>query len=112
MTICAGNAHWSNGTAYDRFRRILIRANIPHGEPGPRLHDFRHSFSVQSLAEMSSQGLNLYCSLPILSRYLGHISLEATEQYVRLTAEMYPELLRQANSLCAYVFPEVSQDGV
>lgn len=108
----AGNAHWSNRTAYGRFRRILARANIPHSEQGPRLHDFRHTFSIHTLAEMSSQGLDLYCSLPILSRYLGHMSLEATEQYVRLTAEIYPEMLRQANSLCAYVFPEVSEDGV
>ncbi len=108
----AGNACWSKGTAYEQFRRILVRAQIPHTEKGPRLHDFRHTFSVHTLAEMSSQGLDLYYSLPILSKYLGHASLEATDHYVRLTAEMYPELLQQANQLCAYVFPEVSQNGV
>ena len=54
----------------------------------------------------------IYITLPILSKYLGHASLEATDRYVRLTAEMYPELLQQANQLCAYVFPEVIQDGV
>ena len=108
----AGDACWSQGAAYEQFRRILVRAQIPHTEKGPRLHDFRHTFSVHTLAEMSSQGLDLYYSLPILSKYLGHASLEATDRYVRLTAEMYPELLQQANQLCAYVFPEVIQDGV
>lgn len=108
----AGDSCWSKGTAYEQFRRILVRAQIPHTEKGPRLHDFRHTFAVHTLAEMSSQGLDLYYSLPILSKYLGHTSLEATDHYVRLTAEMYPELLQQANQLCAYVFPEVSQDGV
>ena len=102
-----GNTCWSNGTAYEHFRRILVQAKIPHTEKGPRVHDFRHTFSVHTLAEMSSQGLDLYYSLPILSKYLGHASLEATDRYVRLTAEMYPELLEQANQLCAYVFPEV-----
>ena len=108
----AGDSCWSKGTAYEQFRRILVRAQIPHTEKGPRLHDFRHTFAVHTLAEMSSQGLDLYYSLPILSKYLGHTSLESTDHYVRLTAEMYPELLQQANQLCAYVFPEVSQDGV
>lgn len=108
----AGDNCWSKGTAYEQFRRILVLAQIPHTEKGPRLHDFRHTFAVHTLAEMSSQGLDLYYSLPILSKYLGHASLEATDHYVRLTAEMYPELLQQANQLCAYVFPEVSQDGV
>lgn len=108
----AGDTYWSQSVAYEQFRRILVQAQIPHTEKGPRLHDFRHTFSVHTLAEMSSQGLDLYYSLPILSKYLGHASLDATDNYVRLTAEMYPELLQQANQLCAYVFPEVSQDGV
>lgn len=107
-----GNRNWSNRAAYEQFRRILVRAKIPHTEKGPRVHDFRHTFCVHTLAEMSSQGLDLYYSLPILSKYLGHSSLEATDRYVRLTAEMYPELLQQANQLCAYVFPEVTYDGV
>ena len=107
-----GDNCWSNSVAYEQFRRILARARIPHTEKGPRLHDLRHTFSVHTLAEMSAQGLDLYCSLPILSKYLGHTSLEATEHYVRLTAEMYPELLKQANQLCSYVFPEVFYDGI
>lgn len=68
---------------------------------------FRHSFSVHSLAEMARKGLDLYYSLPILSKYLGHSSLEATDKYVRLTSEMYPDLMQDVNSICSYVFPEV-----
>lgn len=96
-------------TVYRWFRKILWKAGIPHGGKGtgPRVHDFRHSFSVHSLAEMARKGLDLYYSLPILSKYLGHTSLEATDKYVRLTAEMYPELMQEVNSLCSYVFPEV-----
>lgn len=104
----ARDAQWSQNVARSYFRKVLTRAGIPHSKTGPRLHDFRHTFSVHTLAELSSQGLDLYYSLPILSKYLGHTSLEATDQYVRLTAEMYPELLRQANQLCSYVFPEVN----
>jgi integrase/recombinase XerD len=94
---------------YEWFRKVLWNAGIPHGGRGlgPRLHDFRHVFSVYSLAAMSETGLDLYYSLPILSIYLGHQSLEATEKYVRLTSNMYPELISGVDRICAYVFPEV-----
>ena len=96
-------------TLYSWFRKILWKAGISHGGKGlgPRVHDLRHSFSVHSLESMSRSGLDLYYSLPILSKYLGHQSLEATDAYVRLTFEMYPELIREVDNLCAYVFPEV-----
>ena len=99
-------------TIYEWFRKILRRAGIHHGGKGfgPRLHDVRHAFSVHSMAAMSESGLDLYYSLPILSEYLGHQSLEATEKYVRLTSEMYPGILRDANRICSYVFPEIQEN--
>ncbi|MTI71703.1 MAG: integrase [Firmicutes bacterium] len=101
--------HCSRDAIYRWFRKILYRARISHGGRGygPRLHDLRHSFSVHSLASMAEKGLDLYYSLPILSKYLGHSSLKATDKYVRLTADMYPEIMNGINSLCTYVFPEV-----
>ncbi len=100
---------YSSSTVYKWFRRVLWKAGISHGGKGvgPRVHDLRHSFSVHSLANMSRNGLDLYYSLPILSQYLGHKSLEATDKYVKLTSEMYPELIQKVNSICSYVFPEV-----
>lgn len=96
---------------YRWFRKILFAAGISHGGKGvgPRLHDFRHTFSVHSLIAMSKAGLDLYYSLPILSTFLGHQSLEATDQYVRLTSDIYPGLIQEMNKLCAYVFPEVNK---
>jgi integrase/recombinase XerD len=100
---CCGNS------VYIWFRKILFKAGISHGGrgSGPRIHDFRHSFSVHSLKAMSEAGMDLYYSLPVLSNYLGHQSLEATDKYVRLTSDMYPELIQHMNNLCSYVFPEV-----
>lgn len=97
-------------TAYKWFRRILYIANISHGGRGfgPRLHDLRHTFSVHSLVSMSESGLDLYYSLPILSTYLGHQSLEATDRYVRLTAEMYPDLIKKSSDISSSAFPVIS----
>ena len=100
---------YASDTIYKWFRKILWEANISHGGKGkgPRVHDFRHTFSVHSLIKMSESDLDLYYSLPILSQYLGHQSLEATDKYVRLTSDMYPELIKEINNLCSYIFPEV-----
>ena len=67
----------------------------------------RHTFAVHSLAKMADEGLDLYYSLPVLSTYLGHQSLEATDSYVRLTAEMHPVVVEAADKVCPHVFPGV-----
>lgn len=94
---------------YKWFRKILFKSGISHAGrgAGPRLHDFRHTFSVHSLAAMSEKGVDLYYSLPILSTYLGHQSLTATDKYVRLTAEMYPSLIKNVNKICPHIFPDL-----
>lgn len=90
---------------YRRFCKILIQANIPKDRI--RLHDLRHTFAVHSLAKMAEEGMDLYCSLPILSTYLGHQSLRATNNYVRLTSEMYPELIRKIDIIGFDIFPKM-----
>ncbi|WP_114939640.1 tyrosine-type recombinase/integrase [Mucilaginibacter endophyticus] len=99
----------SKDQAYAWFRTVIYKAGIPHGGKrlGPRLHDFRHTFSVHSLASMAEAGVDLYYSLPILSQYLGHDKIESTDKYVRLTAEMYPDLIAGANKLSPYLFPDL-----
>lgn len=67
----------------------------------------RHTFSVHSLVSMSESELDLYYALPILSTYLGHQSLDATDMYVRLTAEMYPDLIKKTSNICSSVFPVI-----
>jgi len=90
------------------FRKCLELADIPYlGEKqGPRIHDLRHTFAVTSLASMAESGMDLYVSLPILSNYLGHQSIGATNHYVRLTASMFPDLINDMDKTCIDVFPK------
>lgn len=91
------------------FRIILGKAGIPviaRGK-GPRIHDLRHSFACHSFINLSDDGLDLYCSWPYLSNYLGHQSLRATEQYVRLTSQLYPRFLKYADNLNLEVLPNI-----
>lgn len=95
---------------YKNYRKLLWKVGISHGGKGkgPRLHDFRHTFCVHTLAKQVKEGVDLYTALPILSTYLGHSSVGATQRYVRLTIEVYPELIEKVSKTCAFVIPEVT----
>jgi integrase len=96
------------GSVYVWFRKALALSGIPHtgDHQGPRVHDFRHTFAVHSLVQMTKSGQDIYYSLPLISTFLGHKSLGATDRYVRLTKEMYPDLLKIQNGIGSYIFPK------
>lgn len=54
--------------------------------------------------------MDIYCSLPILSTYLGHQSIEATNNYVRLTVEMYPHLVQNVDAIFTNVYPSLRNE--
>jgi len=95
---------------YRRFREILWYAGIPHRGKGqgPRLHDLRHSFAVHALKAAVDRQVDIQAVLPVLSAYMGHASVTATEQYVRLTADAFPELRQTLDQATGWVIPEVA----
>ena len=109
--VTARGRNCNPGQIYKVFRNILDKAKIPFkgGHYGPRVHDLRHTFAVMSLVSMVENGMDIYCSLPVLSTYLGHQSLEATNQYVRLTAEQHPGLVRNLEDIFINVFPSLEE---
>lgn len=100
---------YSHHDIYLRFREVLQQAGIPHAGRGngPRIHDVRHTFSCHTLQQATKKNVDLYAALPVLSTYMGHESIVATSQYLRMTAEVYPAVTDAVNALCSYVIPEV-----
>lgn len=100
---------YSERTIYSAFRELLWRCGISHGGrgKGPRLHDLRHTFAVHSLQKLVMEGYDTYLLLPILSTYLGHKNIHSTERYLRLTAEVYPDILKKADEVTGGLIPEV-----
>ncbi|MFG6324569.1 MAG: tyrosine-type recombinase/integrase, partial [Lachnospiraceae bacterium] len=100
-------------TVYQRYRRYLEAAGISHGGKGqgPRLHDIRHTFAVHVLQKWIKEEAELTAMLPILSTYMGHKTVRSTAGYLRLTTEVYPDLLKKVERSCAYVIPEVCYEG-
>lgn len=99
----------SANSAYNRFKEILEKCGIPHigHNQGPRLHDVRHTFAVHSLQHMVDSGLDIYTALPILSVLMGHSSVYATENYVRLTIQLFPDILTKTGNAVKAIFPDI-----
>jgi integrase/recombinase XerD len=100
---------YSHHEIYLRFRELLQKARIPHAGrgSGPRIHDIRHTFCCHTLQKAVNNKVDLNAALPVLSEYLGHESITATSQYLRMTAEVYPSIVTAVHDVCSYVIPEV-----
>lgn len=102
--------HMTAGTAYAYFRKVLWMAGISHGGRtqggGPRLHDLRHTFAVNCLNGWVSSGVDLSTALPILAKYMGHVSISGTQKYLSFTAEMYPETTTRLEEKFGSLIPE------
>lgn len=102
-------AFMSNDWINELHVKILRQANIPYmaGGRGPRIHDWRHSFSINSFKQMIDNGMDMYVALPILSTYLGHKTIMATERYLRLTVSMYPCIEKKFSKTLNEIFGEI-----
>jgi integrase/recombinase XerD len=80
-------------TFYVLSRQIGLRA--PSDSRGPRLHDFRHRFAVETLLRWYRCGEEPERRLPVLSTYLGHSHVTDTYWYLTNT----PELMTAAGKL-------------
>jgi integrase len=67
-------------------RQIGLRG--PTDRRGPRLHDFRHRFAVQTLVRWYHEGVDVDRHLPELSTYLGHVKMSDTYWYLSATPEL------------------------
>lgn len=96
---------------YDTFRALLWEAGISHGGrgKGPRLHDLRHTFCVHCLERWVKNGSDPTTLLPRLSAYLGHSGLSSTEKYLRMTAEVYPDISRLMEERYGYITPALEE---
>lgn len=111
FTSANGN-RLSGESIYQHHRLFLKQAGIPYlgDSRGPRIQDWRHTFSVSSFKQMADAGTDLYVALPILSTYLGHKTIYATERYLRLTMNLFPDIEKKFRAKMDAVFGEVDHE--
>lgn len=73
-------------TFYQLSRRLGLRgATASHG---PRLHDFRHRFALETLLRWYRSGEDVERRMPVLSTYLGHVHVADTYWYLSACPEL------------------------
>jgi integrase len=89
------------------FHKLLWSANISYGGRGngPRIHDLRHSFAVKSLRKLAVGNADPQRAFPFLSKYLGHKNLSSTQDYIQLTAELFPYIVKSMEEYCGQIVP-------
>lgn len=97
------------GNVYKNFRRFLWRARISHGGRGrgPRIYDFRHSYAVHCLKKWVEQEKDLATYLPVLKTYMGHDSFTETAYYLRLTADVFPNITLKLETKYPNIIPDL-----
>jgi integrase len=62
-----------------RLRQHAGLQSPPGARWQPRIHDLRHSFTVNRLIAWYREGADVQAYLPLLSIYLGHVNLSGTQ---------------------------------
>ena len=93
-------------TVYYRFRNYLLMAGISHTQRGPRVHDLRHVFAIYCLKKWVLSGEELTNLMPYLAAYMGHSDFRGTQYYLRLTADLYPDIIQKTEAAFGYLIPE------
>lgn len=86
-----GRRYTGTGFAYN-WRLLCTALDIftQKGKP-PRIHDLRHSFAVNALKRCYVSGKDVQAMLPVLSTYMGHVSVASTHYYLPFVEEIRSE---------------------
>jgi integrase len=91
--------------AYDTvaaiFRRLsrIIGLRGQPGEPGPRIHDLRHTFAVRSLEQCCHDGKAVARHIVALSTYLGHAHVTDTHWYLHAMPILIGQIAQAGEAL-------------
>lgn len=96
---------YSHGAVTYMWNQILRSAGIPKTDTGPRIHDLRHTFAVHCLKKWVDDGEQINALLPVLSSYMGHINLASVNKYLRLTADVFPDITQRVEKYFGYIIP-------
>ena len=88
VSQCGNRLHGSEvrRTFYLLSRQIGLRG--PTASHGPRLHDFRHRFALNTLLNWYRSGDDAERRLPALLTYLGHVQVSYTYWYLSASPEL------------------------
>lgn len=104
------DGYFSTETIRKLFKRAIIESGIDGKDSNGRIrvHCLRHTYCVHAMEKLINDGMDPYCTLPIISTYMGHSDLKSSEYYMRLTKHYYLEVLSYSKNDADRLFPEVN----
>jgi integrase/recombinase XerD len=88
VTSCGTRLENSNVNSVFRTLSRKIGLRQPGATNGPRLHDLRHRFAIQTMLRWYREGDDVNRKLPVLSTYLGHAHVRSTYWYLSSSPEL------------------------
>lgn len=100
-----GGGRVTRSCIYSYYRRFLSLAGIMHKGTGfgPRLHDLRVTFAVHSLKRLTEENDDVNACLYYLSAFMGHKSLQETQDYLWLTGDTFASILEKMDGYTSFV---------
>lgn len=107
-----GSPGYSHGGFGLMMRRLFRKASIrtPSGRT-PRTHDLRFTFAVHNLLRWYRSGADVSSRLPVLSRYMGHVSVVSTQYYLSLLGEVAEVANAKFEQHCARFLSAKDEEG-
>ena len=95
--VAEGGGKLSPLDVYRAFWHLSRKTGLrgPADHTGPRLHDLRHRFAVQTLLGWYRSGQSVELLLPVLSTYLGHTRVRDTYWYLSACPELMGQVARR-----------------
>jgi len=105
LFVCLNGSYVRPGNFVKWYKLVLERSGIidTYNLKIPRIHDIRHTACMHVMHKMSKDGTDLYCHLPAISAFMGHVKMTDTENYLRLAKQYYPELLEQQEEILSAI---------
>jgi len=100
---------YSHSGVQNIFGKLLWSAEISYGGrgKGPRIHDLRHTYSVKALRKLAFNNEDPQRTYHFLSKYLGHKNLSSSQDYIQLTAELFPYIVETMEKYCGDIVPRL-----
>ena len=88
--ISLRGTHLFHTDIYNIFNALSVQLGLrdPSASHGPRLHDFRHRFAVQTLLRWYRSGEEVEPRLHLLATFLGHVCIANTYWYLSACPEL------------------------
>jgi len=88
----SANSHITTSAVEDACKKAHRLCGIPKPITP---HSLRHAFAVHRLLAWYRDGGDVQARLPLLTDYMGHVSLVSTQTYLEITAELLGEATRR-----------------